>query len=81
MTDFLNRIPDRWALLSIVYANPNGISSFALAKEAMQQEATTGVVNEIRNRMLSAVQANLISSISNGVGDVVYKKKSETPVE
>jgi hypothetical protein len=75
MTDFLANVPDQWMLLSIVNQHPNGISSFRLAGIAIQGEATTGVVNEVRNRMLAHVDAGRVSRLGDGMGDVIYRPK------
>jgi hypothetical protein len=72
MTNFLSAIPDSWMLLSIVQQYPNGISSFKLANIATQSEATTCVVNEVRNRMIPHRDANRVKALNNGVGDVIY---------
>jgi hypothetical protein len=76
MTDFLQAIPDLWMLLSIVQQHPQGISSTKLAKIATGQEATTGVVHEVRKRMLPHRDANRVAAIYDGLGDVIYKPRA-----
>lgn len=76
MTNFLACVPDQWMLLSIVQQHPQGISSFRLADIATNNKGTTGVVNEVRNRMIAHRDAGRVSAISNGAGDIIY-----TPIE
>lgn len=76
MTNFLADIPDMWMLLSIVQQHPHGIDCWKLARIATGREATTGVINEIRNRMLPHQDAGRMSAISDGVGGTVYKMKT-----
>ena len=71
MTNFLRKLPDKWMLLSIVKQHPNGISSFRLAEIATQSEATTGVVNETRNRMLDHERARRVSVVQTPT-DKIY---------
>lgn len=75
MTDFLSEIPDMWMLLSIVQQHPNGIGGFRLAEIALQKPATSGQVNEVRNRMMAHIDAGRVSKFSDGFGGVVYLRK------
>ena len=77
MTNFLSKIPDKWMLLSIVKQHPNGIRSFRLAEIATQSEATTGVVNEVRNRMLEHQYAGRVSVVQTPT-EKVYTYKETT---
>ena len=58
-------------LLSIVRQHPNGITSFKLAKIASGRD-TTGVVNEVRNRMLEHERCYRIRVVQTLVDKVYF---------